>query len=295
MIELPDEKWTPYVTVVGIGELGVRVLLKLREKHRDDLNLCAIVSDKSQIAGRENQISTICVEDVDTIDQLSALCDVIQNGIFLVVADMAEVFSAKVLSVIASCAAEQNLAYLAALLITPDANEGTGDNIAQTRVICMTTEMLRRQCRLQPKLFEDEFDVVAETTMGIVTMRRHNLIGFDVADMQEALSRPGKMAAVFGQGNTAENTVDNLLLAAKKIGIDIRRCELAVFSMSGASKRLTVFEVHEAFRLMAEKTGREPDSLSGDSMTLLSAPLDDSLGDKLKILAVFCKGRNRSK
>ena len=122
-------------------------------------------------------------------------------------------------------------------------------------------------------------------------MRRHNLIGFDVADMQEALSRPSKMAAVFGQGNTSEDTVYNLLLVAKKIGIDIRRCELAVFSMSGASKRLTVIEVHEALRLLAEKTGREPDSLSGDSMTLLSAPLDDSLGDKLKIFALFCEGK----
>ena len=40
---------------------------------------------------------------------------------------------------------------------------------------------------------------------------------------------------------------------------------------------------------MAKKVGRDLDSLSGDSLTLLSGPLDDSLGDKLKIFAAFCE------
>ena len=112
----------------------------------------------------------------------------------------------------------------------------------------------------------------------------------DVVDMQEAFSRPGKMTAVFGHGNTAEDAVDNLLLNAEKIGVDLRRCELAIFSMSGAGNRLSIYDVNEAPYLMAKKMGREIDSLTGDSLTLLSAPIDDSLGDKVKIFAVFCEG-----
>ena len=289
MRELPDDNRTPYVTVVGIGELGVRVLLKLHENQREGLNLCAIVSDETRLPRGEKQITRICVEDVDAVARLSELRDVMQDRAVLVVAAMAEAFSAKALSGITLYAAEQNLAFLAALLIAPDGSEGQSDHIHQTKAIYMTPEVLRRQCRLQPELFDDDADVVAETALGIADMRFHNLIGFDVIDIRESLSRPGKMTAVFGQGNTAKDAVDDLLPVAKKIGIDLRRCELALFSMSGASNRLAIFEVHEALRLMAEKTDRDADSLSGDSFTLLSAPPDDSLGDKLKIFAVLCE------
>ena len=158
----------------------------------------------------------------------------------------------------------------------------------------MTAEVLRRHCEFQTGLFEDEFDVLAETALEMATMPFHNLIGFDGADMREALSRPGKMTAVFGRGNTSEDAVDNLLLAAEKLGVDLRQCELAVFSMSGASNHLSLYDVNEAPELMAKKMGRDLDSLSGDSMTLLSAPLDDSLGNKLKLFAVFCE-RKREK
>ncbi len=52
MIDLPDEKRTPHVTVIVIEELGVCVLLKLGKKQRKELNLCAIVSEKTQLEGR---------------------------------------------------------------------------------------------------------------------------------------------------------------------------------------------------------------------------------------------------
>ena len=152
---------------------------------------------------------------------------------------------------------------------------------------------MRRQSEIQPELFADEVDVIAEMTKGIATMPRHNLIGFDVADMQEALSRPGKMTAVFGQGKTTEEAVDDLLLAARNRGMDLKRCELAVFSMAGARKLLSIYDVNEAPDLIAKKLERDLDSLSGDSMTLLSGPIDDSLGDKLKIFAVFCEKNHR--
>jgi len=151
--------------------------------------------------------------------------------------------------------------------------------------------MLRRQCELRAGMFADEIDVIAETAAEMSTMSFHNLIGFGVADMQEALSRPGKMMAVFGQGNTAENAVDNLLLTAETIGVDLRKCELAVFNMSGAPDRLSLYDVNEAPNLMAKKVGREMDAFCGEPLTLLSAPLDESLGDKLKIFAVFCEGK----
>lgn len=292
MIELPDETWRPHVTVVGLGELGVRVLLKLSKKQREELNLCAIVSDKTQIAGHENQFSAFYVGDACLMGQQSDLFQMIRKGaMFLIVADSSDMFSARAVSAITSSG--QDMVSFA-LLMTADNNQGQGDYINRTRAIYMTPELLRRQYQLQPGLFEDEFDVLAETALEIVTMPFHNLIGFDGADMQEAFSRPSKMTAVFGQGNTAEDAVDNLLLAAEKIGVDLRRCELAVFSMSGASKRLSLYDVNEAPELMAKKMGRDLDSLNGDSMTLLSAPLDDSLGNKLKIFAVFCE-RKREK
>lgn len=287
MIELPDEKWTPYATVIGIGELGVRVLLKLREKQRVDLKLCAIVSDKTQIAGRENQFPTVFVGDVETMGQQSDLHHLIRSSVmFLVVADTTDTFSERMVSSITD-AERERVSF--ALLVISGGNEGQGNYINQTRAIYMTPETMRRQCELQAGLFADEVDVVAETAKDIATMPRHNIIGFGVADMQEALSRSGKMTVVFGQGNSLEEAVDDLLLAARKSDIDLKRCELAVFSMAGASNRLSVYDVNEAPDLMAKKMGRDMDSLSGDSMTLLSGPLDDSLGDALKILAVFCE------
>ena len=288
MIELPDEKWTPYVTVIGIGKLGVRVLLKLSEKQREELDLCAIASDKTQLEGRENHFSVAYVGEACFMEQQSDLYQRMQKrAVFLIVADSSDMFSARAVSAIAS--AGQDIVSFA-LLMTADDSQGQGDYINRTRAIYMTPKVLRRQCELQTGLFEDEFDVLAETALEIVTMPFHNLIGFDGVDMQEAFSRPGKMTAVFGQGNTAEDAVDNLLLNAEKIGVDLRLCELAVFSMSGAPDRLSLYDVNEAPGLLAKKVGCEMDAFCGEHVTLLSAPLDESLGDKLKIFAVFCKG-----
>lgn len=282
----------PQVTVLGIGDLGVRVLLELSKKQREELNLCAIVSDETQLEGHEDHFSVAYVGDACLMGQQSELYQRMRKGaMFLIVADSSDMFSARAVSAIAS--AGQDMVSFA-LLMTADNNQGQGDYIHRTRAIYMTAEVLRRQCELQTGLFEDEFDVLAETALEIVTMPFHNLIGFDDADMQEAFSRPSKMTAVFGQGNTSEDAVDDLLLAAEKLGVDLRRCELAVFSMSGASKRLSLYDANEAPELMAKKMGRDLDSLNGDSMTLLSAPLDDSLGNKLKIFAVFCE-RKREK
>ena len=288
MIELPDEKWMPYVTVIGIGELGMRVLLKLREKQREELNLCAIASDKTQVEGQENQFSATFVGDACLMGQQSELYRLIRKGaMFLIVADTSDMFSARAVSAITS--AGQDMVSFA-LLMTADDNQGQGDYINRTRTIYMAPKVLRRQCELQTGLFEDEFDVLAETALEMATMPFHNLIGFDGADMREALSRPGKMTAIFGQGNTVEDAVDNLLLNAETIGVDLRRCKLAAFNMSGAPDRFSLYDVNEVPELMAKKMGRDLNSLSGDCMTLLSAPLDDSLGGKLKIFAMFWEG-----
>lgn len=287
MIELPDEKWMPYVTVIGVGALGVRVLLKLSKKQREELNLCASVANQTQLEGRENELSAAYVGDACLMEQHSDLYQLIRKGaMFLIVADTSDMFSARAVSVIASTKPDM---VSFALLMTADDNQEQSDYINQTRAIYMTSEVLRRQCELQPVFFEDEIDVIAETALEMSTMSFHNLIGFGVADMQEALSRPGKMTAVFGQGNTVEDAVDNLLLTAETIGIDLRRCELAVFSMSGAPNRLSVYDINEAPGLLAKKVGRGLDSLCGGHLTLLSVPLDESLSDKLKIFAVFCE------
>ena len=289
MIELPDEKWTPQVMVTGIGDLGVRVLLKMSKTQREELNLCAIVSDKTQLEGHENQFSAFYVGDACLMGQQSDLYQRMRKGaMFLIVADSSNMFSVRAVSAIAS--AGQDMVSFA-LLMTADDNQEQSDYINQTRAIYMTSEVLRRQCELQTGLFEDEIDVLAETAMEMATMPFHNLIGFDVADMQEAFSRPGKMTAVFGQGNTAEDAVDNLLMTVEKVGVDLRRCKLAVFSMSGAPDRLSLYDVNEAPGLLAKKMGRDVDSLCGGQLTLFSAPLDESLGDKLKIFAVFCEGK----
>ena len=288
MIELSDEKWTPRATVIGIGELGMRVLLKLREKQREELDLCVIVSDKTQLEGRENHFSAAYVGESSLMEQQSDLYHRMhKRAMFLIVADSSDMFSARVLSAIAS--AKQDMISFA-LLMTVDDNQEQSDYINQTRAIYMTPEVLHRQCELQPMFFEDEIDVIAETAMEMSTMSFHNLIGFGVADMQEALSRPGKMTAVFGQGNIAEDAADNLLLTAETIGVDLRQCELAIFNMSGAPDRLSLYDVNEAPGLLAKKVGCEMDAFCGEHVTLLSAPLDESLGDKLKIFAVFCKG-----
>ena len=71
MIEF-DEKWTPQVTVIGIGEQSVRVLLKLKEKKREGMKLCAIVLDETQVTQHDDQISKVYVggELVETSDPL---------------------------------------------------------------------------------------------------------------------------------------------------------------------------------------------------------------------------------
>ena len=288
MIELPDETWRPHVTVVGLGELGVRVLLKLSKKQREELNLCAIVVNQTQLEGHEDHFSVAYVGDACLMGQQSELYQRMRKGaMFLIVADSSDMFSARAVSAITSSG--QDMVSFA-LLMTADDNQEQNDYINQTRTVYMTPKVMRRQYQLQPGLFEDEFDVLAEAAMGILTMPFHNLIGFDVVDMQEALSRPGKMTAVFGQGNTTENAVDNLLLTAETIGVDLRRCELAVFNMSGAPDQLSLYDVNEAPYLMAKKVGREVDAFCGEPLTLLSAPLDESLDNKLKIFAVFCEG-----
>ena len=291
MIELPDEKWTPYVTVIGIGELGVRVLLKLSKRKRQNLKLCAVVPSQTQKAGHEDNFvaSAVCAGDVKMIEQPADLHHEIQKSdMFLVVADTTEAISTKAVS--AAISAAHNIGSFA-LLITADGKEGQGDYIHQTGTICMMPEALSRRCATQPQLFDDEADVVAEMAMGMADMHLlPNLVGFDSYDIQEALSRPGKMTIAFGQGNTMEQAVEHLLLDAENSGVDALRCNLAIFSMSGARSRLSIYDVNEAPYLMAKKMGREIDSLTGDSLTLLSAPIDDSLGDKVKIFAVFCEG-----
>ncbi len=289
MIELSDEKWTPQVTVLGIGDLGVRVLLKLSKKQREELNLCAIVVNQTQLEGREDQFSAAYAGDAYLMEQQSDLFQMIRKGaMFLIVADSSDMFSARAVSAITSSG--QDMVSFA-LLMTADDNQEQSDYINQTRAIYMTSEVLRRQCELQSVFFEDEIDVIAETALEMSTMPFHNLIGFDGADMREAFSRPGNMTAVFGQGNTAEDAVDNLLMTAEKVGVDLRRCKLAVFSMSGAPDRLSLYDVNEAPGLLAKKVGCEMDAFCGEHITLLSAPLDESLDDKLKIFAVFCEGK----
>ena len=98
MIDLPDEKWTPHVTVIGIGELGVRVLLKLREKQREGMKLYAIVMDETQVTPHDDQISKIYVGGEDITGQEPSFDDMDPNSIVLVVADMTNIFSAKVIS-----------------------------------------------------------------------------------------------------------------------------------------------------------------------------------------------------
>ena len=101
MIELPD--WTPYVMVIGIGELGVRVLLKLGKKQREELRLYTIVSDKTQLEGREDQFSAICVGDACLMEQQSDFYQLIQKGgMLIIVADSSDMFSARAVSAIAS-------------------------------------------------------------------------------------------------------------------------------------------------------------------------------------------------
>ena len=267
----------------------MRVLLKLSKKQREELNLCAIVVNQTQLEGREDQFSAAYAGDAYLMEQQSDLFQMIRKGaMFLIVADSSDMFSARAVSAITSSG--QDMVSFA-LLMTADDNQEQSDYINQTRAIYMTSEVLRRQCELQSVFFEDEIDVIAETALEMSTMPFHNLIGFDGADMREAFSRPGNMTAVFGQGNTAEDAVDNLLMTAEKVGVDLRRCKLAVFSMSGAPDRLSLYDVNEAPGLLAKKVGCEMDAFCGEHITLLSAPLDESLDDKLKIFAVFCEGK----
>ena len=307
MIELPDDEWAPYVTVVGVGELGVRVLLKLYEKKQESLKLCAIVSDKTQIAGKENQFSAFFVGDGEAPEQQSGLHRMIQNSImFLVVADTADAFSERLVSAITaaektyeSCSCyfnryekrQQNIVSFA-LLLTSNDNEGQDDYIHQTRAIYMTPQALRRQCAIQPELFADEVGVIAEMAAGFANMLLlNNGMGLDVADIQFECSRPRKMTISVGQGYHLEDAVEKLLLSAAANDVDFRQCEVVIFSLSAARNNLSPYDVGASLKLMAKKMGREPVSLSGDSALLISVPFDDSLGDKLKIFAVFCEGK----
>ncbi len=93
MIELTDEQWRPQVTVIGIGESGVRVLLKSSRKRREELKLCAIVSDERQLEGREKPFTAAYVSDACLMEQYSDLYQLVQNGVmFLIVTDTSDIF-----------------------------------------------------------------------------------------------------------------------------------------------------------------------------------------------------------
>ena len=119
----------------------------------------------------------------------------------------------------------------------------------------------------------------------------NNGMGLDVADIQFECSRPRKMTISVGQGYHLEDAVEKLLLSAAANDVDFRQCEVVIFSLSAARNNLSPYDVGASLKLMVKKMGREPVSLSGDSALLISVPFDDSLGDKLKIFAVFCDGK----
>ncbi len=283
MVELPDEKWTPNVTVIGIGELGVRVLLKLKEKKREGMKLCAIVLDETQVIQHDDQISMIYVGGEDITEPEPCFDDMDPNSIVLVVADMTNNYTAKVISAIASYAEEQRLALMAVLAIMSNDFEGELDYIGKTRVLCVTPEMIRCQCEFQPALFKDEADVVAETITGLTDYYLlHGIIGIDYEDVRRSLCRPGKMTISVGLGDTWQEAFDCLLRNTKAIGMDIREpsYEPAFISFSSARERLSLFDINDTV------SSFEP-HLRDDSYCPYAATEDDSLGHEVKIFALI--------
>lgn len=309
MIELSDEE-LDYATIIGIGDLGVQVLSRLREKQRKDLKLCAVVSDKSQISGHESDFTTTLEGDIYTAGQQSELHNTIQNSIMLViVADVTDAFSAQMVSSIAESernyepfsryyrkswqhhSEHDNEIFSVALLKSANGINIQNDYIFNTRAICLQNEMLRQQCEFHPELFETEIDFMAETATQILNLYlSEKLVGLDMADIRNSFSNPGKMTSYMGQGDTKEEAVDSLLSSATKIGVDLSRINLAVYSMSGARQKISIFDINEGFQLILQKIGLNVDSLrKSQGETLLAAHINESLDSRLIIFALFCE------
>ena len=282
MIEF-DNQWTPQVTVIGIGELAVRVLLKLKEKKRKGMKLCAIVLDEEQATQYDDQISKIYVGGEDITGQEPYFDDINPNSIVLVVADMTNNYTAKAVSAIVSYAEEQRLALMAVLAIVSNDFEGQKDYIGKTRVLCMTPEMLRHQCKLQPDLFKDEADVVAESITALTDFHlKYGLAGIDYEDVRRALCHPGKMMFVAGKGATWKEAFECLLCNSEAIGMDIRETmyEPTFISFSSAIESISIHDIGEILNAL------EP-YVSDDTECPFAITEDDSLGHEVKIFALI--------
>lgn len=303
MIELSDEE-LDYATIIGIGDLGVQVLSRLRKKQRKDLKLCAVVSDKAQISRHESDFTIVCEGAIDTAgQQQSELHDTIQNSIMLViVADVTDAFSAQMVSSIAESernyepfsryyrkswqhhSEHGNEIFSVALLKSANGINTQNNYIFNTRAICLQNEMLRQQCEFHPELFETEIDFMAETATQILNLYlSEKLVGLDMAGIRNSFSNPGEMTPCMGQGYTPAEAVDSLLSSATKVGVDLRCCHLAVYSMSGDHQKLSLFDINEGLQLILQKI-RE-----SQGETLLAAQIDDSLDSRLIIFALFCE------
>ena len=301
MIELSDEE-LDYATIIGIGDLGVQVLSRLREKQRKDLKLCAVVSDKAQISRHESDFTIVCEGAIDTSGQQFELHNTIQNSIMLVIfADVTDAFSAQMVSSIAESernyepfsryyrkswqhhSEHDNEIFSVALLKSANGINTQNDYIFNTRAICLQNEMLRQQCEFHPELFETEIDFMAETATQILNLYlSEKLVGLDMADIRNSFSNPGKMTPCIGQGDTPEEAVDSLLSSATKICLNLSQCHLVIYSMSGAHQKLSIFDVDEGLNLILKK-------IESQNM-LFAAHVDDSLDDsRLIIFALFCE------
>lgn len=283
MIELPDEKWTPRVTVIGIGEQSVRVLLKLREKQREGMKLYATILEGTQVTQHDDQISMIYVGGEDITEPEPCFDDMDPNSIVLVVADMTNNYTAKVISAIASYAEEQRLALMAVLAIMSNDFEGEQDYIGKTRVLCMTPEMIRCQCEFQPDLFKDEADVVAESITALTDFHlKHGLAGIDYEDVRRALCHPGKMMFAAGQGATWKEAFECLLHNTEALGMNIREkaYEPTFISFSSAIERLSIHDIGEILNALGPY-------VSDDTECPFAITEDDSLGHEVKILALI--------
>ena len=283
MIELSDEKWTPRATVIGIGELGMRVLLKLKENQREGMKLYATVLDGTQVTQHDNQISMIYIGGEDLKGQELYFDDMDQNSIVLVVADMTDNYIAKAVSAIVSYAEEQRLALLAVLAIVSNDFEGQTDYIGKIRMLCMTPEMLRHQCKLQPDLFKDEANVAAESITALTDFHlKHGLAGIDYEDVRRALCHPGKMMFAAGQGATWKEAFECLLHNTEALGMNIREkaYEPAFISFSSAIERLSIHDIGEILNALGPY-------VSDDTECPFAITEEDSLGREVKIFALI--------
>lgn len=301
MIELSDEE-LDYATIIGIGDLGVQVLSRFREKQRKDLKLCAVVSDKLQISGHASDFTIVCEGAIDTSGHQFELHNTIQNSIMLVIfADVTDAFSAQMVSSIAEsernyepfsryyCESWQhhsehdNEIFSVSLLKNVNSIKKQNDYIFNTRAIYLQEDMLRQQCEVHPELFETEIDFMAETATQILNLYlSEKLVGLDMADIRNSFSNPGKMTPCIGQGDTPEEAVDSLLSSATKICLNLSQCHLVIYSMSGACQKLSIFDVNEGLNLILKK-------IESQNM-LFAAHVDDSLDDsRLIIFALFCE------